>query len=268
VTNYTKGTSLSFGAVITTVLFMLVFIFLFAFITGLGKTALDVADNSNCKSTVFLAAKTGGLWRGDPIDCPTNFVEFKNVKSRNIDDVKKRIAEGTADCWDKFGEGKLQLFPHEATFPERGGGDIVEYCNVCEVYEFDNVPQIEHFGEYLSEEKVPQRFDDEQRTYLEYLSNVAVREEKVSEYESGLKEIDIDTSKPYMSLFVYTKDPSFFKTQFLLDKAFEGGPIKLLWYGGLALMLGRPVGAQWNSLVLVAPYDKSVLQKVCVNLQE
>jgi hypothetical protein len=255
-----KGVSQSFTFIVVLVLFLLVLGLYIGWNVNLGAEYINIGEESKCEASVLAASHSIKIWRGDPIDCPTKYVQFDSESSLK---VKKRLADGLASCWSKFGEGKLLLFDQSPTF---FGNDTTEFCNVCEVYEFEDIDNLDDFGEYLANEGAPKRYIED-KTYFEYLQGADVSEENLREFSNKVLDNSVDTSKDYASIFVYTKDPSLLNLKYRVDNAFRSGPVGYAYYGLTALLFGKDVGADWKSFVVLVPYEKQEISQLCKNLE-
>jgi len=260
-----KAQSYSYRFVIIFLLSLVVLFLIYLFYNQVTSGYTSIPESAECKSSILFAT-TFDNWDPSAIKCSTNYVTFKKNEPEKI---KKRIAEGASSCWNKFGEEKLLLFEHDPGISDRFSDDIVEYCNVCEVYEFENIDTIDGFGKYLTNNNVSKKYDKNGRAYISYLSGTLVNDgEQLQEINREVRDVEIDTSKSYVSLFVYTKDPSYFKKTYLFKQALSSNFAGTIFYGSLAFMFGKEVGGQWNSYMLIVPYEKEELERVCVNLQE
>lgn len=148
------------------------------------------AELQTCKNSVIAHAslKFDDFDASNNIDCPIIDVE---VKAKTKDAVMYNMAERMAQCWDIYGEGKLQLFEME---PDKE----TNYCAVCHYMTFDDDVEIEmkDFLQYLETKKY------KDKTYMEYLAPYSTK--------TDLNELEyvpiIDTSNDYGIFMVYTKD--------------------------------------------------------------
>lgn len=256
------------GLALIVVLILIVFI-LIIFLPFGEKTAEageKIIADTKCKVSVELASKSEGVWLADLIDCPTTYIEINEN-----DDARYVISEGLASCWDRFGEGELKLFEHHPDV--YGSQDKAAYCNVCYVFEFSKkVKPITDMGGYLSRNNVSRKFSltAEPVSYFEFLQGTHIDEDTKEIYANNIfPGTIVDTSKPYAAVFVYTKDPSFFAQSYLLLKAQRAeSVIGKVWYGGLGLMFGKSIGAEWWGQTVLVPYKKGELQNLCEILEE
>jgi hypothetical protein len=159
-------------------------------ITKIVEVANEANQKETCKKSVLMYSKTviGGKPLSDSIKCPTKYI---TIKSNSDDEAKRTIANEMYDCWDNFGQGKLELFDTKNE----------NFCAVCSVIGFSGVKgDIDGFSEFLANEKIPTR--DE--TYLEFL---------IGESQDNLKEqtayadseFKINTEAEYAVMFTYSK---------------------------------------------------------------
>ncbi len=263
-----KKGDLSIKYTILIILLLASFFFLFIFFIRGPAAAYDrVATDASCKASV-LASVHLGVWDENEVRCPSNYLRFS--KSDSDESIKKEMAQGLASCWKRFGEGKLLLFDHD---PALFGSDKVAYCNVCEVYEFEadqsSRAPLSGFGEYLATHTVAKEYDLAEPKYLEYLTGVFVQEDHVETFARSTSQNRIDPSKSYAAVFAYTKDPAYLQIAYQLQQAFASStPLGMIYHGGLALIFGKEVGADWYAQTLLIPYNKDRLRELCENLQE
>jgi hypothetical protein len=89
------------------IIMLLVLVVMLFFVSDISNLIKGTAEKDTCKASVYKNA-VGNMKFVDiasDINCPTQNITIKG------DDAKKRLAGAMYDCWDKFGEGKLNLFP-------------------------------------------------------------------------------------------------------------------------------------------------------------
>ncbi|MBW3010635.1 hypothetical protein KY335_04730 [Candidatus Woesearchaeota archaeon] len=232
------------------------------FLQSTGKGAEQLQEDVMCKLSVEEAVRTGD-WFGDVIICPTKYHELKKTKA---DEVKSLVAKRAAVCWDKFGRGKKLLFEHS---PSLFGSDKAAYCNVCDVFEFENVEPIYDLGSYLTKNNVSKYYSAEPKSYFEFLNHVMLSSNDKIEIENTvLRQVGIDTSKPYAIVFVYTKDPRFFSVKYFLGEASKNYLPAKFYFNSLSFLLGYDDLADWDARIALVPYNKAELQKACEYLEE
>ena len=263
VVNHSRRAEISIEYVVLTILLLFSFGLIFYFFVAGPAEAYDrTAVEATCRASI-LAAVHSNTWNANTLECPTSYIAFEGDSAFN---VKKRIAEGLASCWHRFGEGKLLLFEHE---PSILGTDKISYCNVCEVYEFEDVGSFSDFSVYLGEYRVSARYAAEQPTYSEYLTGTTMSDAQLEQLSTTVAGQKIDTTQSYATLFTYSKDPSYLWKKYLLAQAFSSStPLGLLYYGTLGLAFGKNVGADWTAQVALVPYDTTTLASLCENLKE
>ena len=124
---------------------------------------------------------------------------------------------------------------------------------------------IKGLGLYLAENKVPSFYDKQRSTYLEYLSGRKVESGEIKEIAQQI-DTNIDTSKDYSIMFVYTKDPSILSRRYLFDKAIKSNILGLYFYGTLGMYFGSGDSDGWQSAVVFAPYNEQEVKGLCQNM--
>src|SRR3989338_2583140 len=257
-----KAQEQAFTYVIIVVLIILSFFFIVYFILTVGGRYDRIAVDSACKASI-LSAVHSDCWFVSKLNCPTNYIEFDG---NSQSEVKKDLANGMASCYDRFGRGRLILFEHE---PSLFGTDSVSYCNICEVYEFKDVPKINSFADFLAENRVADIYDSTNPKYIEFFAGVQMQDESLTEFKSKAADQVIDTSRAYASVFTYTKDPSILRSKYQFKQAFSSDTsFGFIYHSFLALAFGREVGAEWKSQVFLLPYDKDEIHSISENLKE
>lgn len=250
------------GVIIAILVGVLSLIVLTFFLQSTGQAAERLQEDVLCKITVEEAVRTGDWW-GDVIQCPTVYHELEKERP---EEVKELVAERAAVCWDKFGRGEKLLFEHS---PRLFGTDKAAYCNVCDVFEFENVKPIDDLGTYLAENNVSSYYSKEPKSYLEFLNSVELERDEKRELENSvLKQIGIDTSKSYAIVFVYTKDPRFFSVKYFLGEASRNYLPANIYFNSLSFLLGYDDLADWEARIALVPYKRAQLEKVCEYLEE
>lgn len=150
-----------------------------------------------CKQSVKIAAlsnKIFGVDRSEEINCPT---QYEEIKIRDEEAIKKKLASKMYDCWWQFWAGQEELFNTPKI-----------YCVICSVTSFENKDRkIRGFSKYLMETEIPGK----RIKYIDYFSGfeTSKADEVVGEIEpevlAGLENEELDTSKKYAVLFVYAK---------------------------------------------------------------
>ncbi|MBD3259069.1 hypothetical protein GF371_00395 [Candidatus Woesearchaeota archaeon] len=258
------------GQALSVIVVLILVVFILLIFLPFGEKTAEAGEkiiaDTKCKTSVELAARSEKVWVADIIDCPTTYLEIKKN-----DDAKYIISEALASCWHRFGKGELKLFKHHPdTF---GSQDKAVYCNVCHVFEFGkDVAPITDLGGYLARNNVSRKFSlrSEPVSYFEYLQGKYIDESTKGIYANNIfAGTTIETNRPYAAVFVYTKDPSFFASNYLFFRAQRAETfIGQIWYGGLGLMFGKSIGAEWWSHTVLLPYEKGKLQNVCEILEE
>ncbi|MBI4439180.1 hypothetical protein HY640_04570 [Candidatus Woesearchaeota archaeon] len=229
----------------------------------------DILSRQLCKESVIQHAKLHIKSFNPPaeqIKCPTAYLEIRDDKityeyrgkKKDIgvsagkngkeQGIKKAMADEIYNCWEQFGEGKLDLF-----------GGAKKYCNICSVISFkDKDTQVTGFYDYLMKNTVPEpALAKEGVTYLDYMQGYTKKgrydEKDLAENRKAIEEMKMDTKSDYSVIFVYAKSEPFIdNTIAFLQKFWESDSGKTavigaaLIAGGIAISLtgvGLPAGA-------------------------
>ena len=185
---------------ILSLILVVVFIVIMSmFIIDFSKKTEQGTQKDICKNSIYMHS-SGKIGLSDldlDIKCPTQELE---IKTKDPEKIKYRMAKAMYDCWDQFGKGELELFGAEETI----------YCNVCHIISFDEKDEeITGFPEYLATKYIPGKPGT---SYLEFFMNYEtddpsnvipeMDETQTTTYEGGAV---IDTSKTYATIFAYAK---------------------------------------------------------------
>ncbi len=276
---------LSHEAVAAFILVAFLIILLIIFITKSSNTAGYLAKKEECKKSFLMHATTAAV--GIPIDlkCQTNYfiLNYDPGTETGKEMIKRELADLWLDACDVFENGKYELFKQEGT-----------YCAVYAVVNFEKEGKVPGMYEYLLKTNAP-------GTNEKYVERCAVyktdTDNLLKEFEARKKTLppdkqvadEIDTSKDYAIIFVYTKEKDWFSN---MKDYFGGGwssTAKLgaggavLTYATAALIIGSggtvalAIGAagglfaayevatsgekpQWISSFLIKEYDKKTLE--------
>ncbi|MCX6709846.1 MAG: hypothetical protein NTV63_02720 [Candidatus Woesearchaeota archaeon] len=171
----------------------LALIVLLFFMYNASRDAEENAQKQICKQSVLMYSKLmiGGKPLSESIKCPTKYISLPSSKSNS--EIEKTIANEMYECWDNFGQGKLELFD---TRNEK-------FCVICSSIKFSGAQkEIYGLGSFLATEKTPLGNE----TYLEFLGTGIEDYEILKNQAQSLdSEFKIDTSKQYGIMFVYAK---------------------------------------------------------------
>ncbi len=219
----------------------------------------DIADRYVCRESVkvhsALQLKTYNP-SSEIIDCPSVYRQF-DAKSYTVsyrdrqrtfglpDDadkrqasIKRQMAEEIYQCWNQFGEGKLDLF-----------GGPKTYCSVCAVFQFRSDRQIDGFYGYLMKNNVPNsELANNGVTYFDYMmgrnKGGFVDNPAIAAQRESLEASSLDASSPYAVVFVYAKSEPFVRNaEEFLAKFYESGGGKVAIAGGVVLIVGGAIVA-------------------------
>lgn len=182
------------------VIFGVIFI-LFVTLTGKYDFFMrNYFDKQLCKESVRTHSRLhiGGIEAFSDVKCP---IEDKEIQKDS--DINSELAYHLAECWDKYGEGRLKLFSNEWISTEK-------FCAVCKRLTFRDKEIIDskEFIQYLQETPAPKEFssdvfDKQTVSYYTYLTGYQTEELDLSKIPLG--EYSIDTNGPYAVVFTYTK---------------------------------------------------------------
>ena len=183
---------------IVIIIFLLaVLIILIGFQLKLFGSAQQETPKNICKTDVTLnaALRFKGSVLSSKLNCPTQMITIKETDESAI---KAKLATAMYDCWDQFGQGKLELFSDNGLF-----------CSVCSVINFEKKDMaIGHFTDYLMTAKAPA--PNQKITYMDFLQGYETPKAKEVYEDPGIfnskdsrLENQIDTSKTYSVMFVY-----------------------------------------------------------------
>jgi len=281
--------------VITGVILVLVFTFIMIrFITNVNRINEENSEIETCRESVAAMASAVKLSKGfltTQLKCPTHFINFKSdgvydgkkkiysYKSKNAKSViSDVVADEMVKCWNKFHEGKLELFREDKIF-----------CVVCSSLHFETDDDIvlNKIEAVLKSKRLAGK-----GSYFDYLTGFSTEksyvlpkdQEKIVE---NYNYIDTRRSKDYAILFVYIKGRDRvedFKKKTLgatpglvltglgivgLTVATGGAGLVVAGAitigGGFTTWLGASLtGAepQWASFVVLRDYNKDSLEKL------
>lgn len=247
-----------------------------------------------CRQTIETNAigNVAGISLYDEIKCP---IEYKEISSTKAEEIKEVLAKSMASCWYKMGEGEYGLF--DTALLSTSGERTIQYCIICSVAEFEGSQKekIEGFLDYLNNNKAPMyytKYYTKEKTlskalsYTEYLQGFSSDKNLQLLYEQETKDI-IDTNYDYATIFLYAKKGYINKVW----SSVAGGAVGIgagliggfliiggvtapagiaVLAGGLGAAGGYALGsektADWESGVLVYPYDTEELKKLDCDL--
>ncbi len=208
------------------------------------------------------------------INCPTAYLDFQKDKIsyeyrsqkqtiglKGSDDQKKEqteriIADEIYNCYNQFGEGKLDLF-----------GGPKKYCSVCSTLKFSDkdfkLNGYEFYG-FLMKNTVPNKeLAKEGVTYFDYMQGRTKRGNMdpnlLAQNRQELEQTSFDPESSYAVIFVYTKsEPLYDNTMEFIGKFWESNSGKVAVIGGAVLLVGGVVvgltgiGAPAGAAMIVA----------------
>ncbi|MEK6960319.1 MAG: hypothetical protein AABX47_04040 [Nanoarchaeota archaeon] len=189
-------------AVGTLVLFAVSMLILLLVFGGKIWPAISPAGlHEMCKQSVYLhAGKPLEAFRGSIKCVPEHITIDESLSSeKGQEAAKARLAKAVYNCWDDYGQGKLDLFARQNV-----------YCGMCGWIDFgDKKGKITGLTDYLGRTSVPNKkisFLDylagyETPHFRDYLENTALYNSK----EGGAAVEIEDTSKRYAAVIVYAR---------------------------------------------------------------
>ena len=188
---------MSDAIVITVVLLLVAFLFL-EYDVSLKEAYSKIFGKATCEASVraHAALKLGFADFSDEIKCPT--IKLK-IDDKNEEVVKKKIADAMVDCWDQYGQGKLDLFKDDNV-----------YCAVCHRITFDKDIQVKGFLRYLADKNPKQG----SISYIKYLSTEKTQN---SDFLNELSNNYVDDTilasqqNEYAVIFTYIKGKQYLK---------------------------------------------------------
>lgn len=243
-----------------------------------GKTlALSEAQNiaDQCRQSIEINAigHVSGMELFDEVKCPT---EYKTIESDNSEEIKKELSHDMASCWYKMGEGEYEIFP--ASWLQK-----TQYCVICSVAEFDNKQTVTGFLDYMAKNPAPLLYTQgKAMSYADYLQGYSTDNSMKLEYEQETEDT-VDTSHKYATIFMYTKKGYISRGLGAvaggaggLTVGFVGGALLIGGWtapAGIAIIstvagagggyaLGSEKTAEWESGILLAPYNTENIKKL------
>jgi len=171
-------------------------IILLAFISlKLYPSMKEASRLAACKSSVETNARShlSALDFSKNIECPTKEI---TIKTKEQQEIKKKIADEMVECWDIFKKGEANLFENKDAM----------FCSICSRIDFKNkYLEVKGFSKFLAETKKP----NSDKTYLEYLARYetgnAAKVLKEQKTNYNFEQESFPTDKTYMVTFVYAK---------------------------------------------------------------
>ncbi len=265
------------------VLLLLAFLIILLFFGNVFDIMKSRADPKICRESVEMnaAAHVKGIDAADSIKCPPTMDKIDNGDPHVI---MNKTALLMAECFWKFGANEFELF----------GGDGT-YCALCSHIEFKGDAKgqkIRDFRKFLTDEYIPEKYGGD-KTFAQYIVGMPTSPDEVKEISMS-DNIEIDTDNDYGIMFVYSKNRHIQKTWAALGGGVGTGVLTTI--AGILFILPEPtisklgavmlvsVGsgiagadagynlgsekpADWQSAVMLIPYDEENLKKLdCTEL--
>ncbi len=233
--------------VLSLVLILIILVVMIVFRNQLFAETESTIPKDICKQSVYnnyLLAKTLKVFGAD-VKCPTQYVKIDNSDEQT---AKRELAKKMYDCWDQFGEGKLQLFSDETGV----------FCAVCHDITFtDKSKKINGFLEYLATTTIPLST----KTYSEYFTDYQTQGsqflESYSKENLPTSVIDPAINNHYATIFYYVKGKD--KLQDYWAKTKSSLPGVGIFAVGLGIMkVGAITGGAISATGLGAPLGVAV----------
>ncbi len=246
-----RGQHYELVAIIFTVIILVLFFFIGPPLFKKGDSYLDAAT---CQESIErnIRLRLGGKAFFYGINCPTVYRPFPNSEQA----AKKAVADAMVDCWDRWHQGKAEVFPLQSEV----------FCDVCTVFESDKEQrEITGLLPFLAKEKLASG-----ETYFEHLQGTSVIEGATAQSDTYHAKDYLITSHPYAVVFRYNK------------KAVNDQSINEMTVGDVALMILSPLSAlvsrtetaavayrlgtgeanaAWFANILLVPFNKDQLQE-------
>lgn len=143
------------------------------------------------------------------------------------EEANHELAEELKFCWDRWQQGKLQLFPddpNDLNDDEEGEGI---YCNPCSIITYKNNQPLEGFTNYLLTEKPKGRED----TYYEYLNSFHTNDN--TKLNPAFQD-KILTDDDYVVLYLHAKgENSLLSVRKALDSQYKAQAVKSMVQDGI-----------------------------------
>jgi len=144
-------------------------------------------DYNSWKSGCAASVRAHNTFKESDVVCPTQQL---TIKASNADVAKKEIATAMVDCFEIFGEGKLNLFDYKEE----------KFCSVCTLFEVDK--DVKGIIPYLFMHRV--RRANSEPYYADYLIGAQ------APMPQGVDDTLV-AGKKYGIVFTYIKDPNKFR---------------------------------------------------------
>ena len=168
------------------ILVVAVILVLIVYGRGLFDFGETYADDAECRQSIQQNAnlRLGGFEFSSRINCP-----FKEIEAAGDDvKIKALVADELYRCWNRWGEGRLELF----------SADEKTFCAVCSVITFEETGEVKGLLAYLRQRIIAG--GDE--TYWEYLTGMSAESTALARFDV------IDRSKPLSIFFTYGQGPA------------------------------------------------------------
>lgn len=180
-------------AMVAAVLIVAILLSLTLFATDIKNLYFGTIDKSACKASV--AANSALCLKGittEEIKCPAINLQ---IKDKNQEIVKEKLARSMFDCWDQFGRGEKEICGNEGI-----------YCSICHYITFKNKDlKIQGLSDYLSKNYIP----DGSMKYVDFLSGskpISTKFQEQKEKANVNDLIDASVEDNYATVFVQIKD--------------------------------------------------------------
>ncbi|MBU1204033.1 MAG: hypothetical protein KKG60_03125 [Nanoarchaeota archaeon] len=235
-----KGDWKALSAIILAVVFAI--IVLGFLMPNLSSLMTSGSNKQACKTWVSLQARTkiAGFKVAEMKNpCITEKKDLK-VNEEKPNEMYKSLADSMYDCWDMYGQGKIDFFSEWKTPFSKGP----TYCILCSRITVDKQGTLDmkEFGEYLNSHNPP----NHQETYAQFLLN-----SENGILDVGANKISLDSNDPvYVMLRIVKANAHEWK------KAAVAGGVGTIIAGELAftgaLLVGTGIGAPVGVIALAA----------------
>lgn len=234
----------------------------------------EKSDANLCRRSVETQAASYSMDNFENLKCSPKYMEINDEKK---EDIKKKLADEMAQCFWKFGANEFELF----------GNDGI-YCALCTHVKFKGDArgiEINDFRKYLTTHTVPTKYG-KNISYFEYIIGRPTDPDEIKEI--SIPTMEINTDDNYGIMFIYAKNEHLGKflstgigagigtTAGFVTGIVVASSVSLPALTGIAAIslaglgvgggIGHAAGdennADWQSAILLIPYDEKDISKL------
>ena len=297
-----KGEEGSHSFIVKVILLVVVLVICMYIVWLIRKQTEATSQDAICKASVRANAirnfKEFDSFVVSDIKCPPKkFI----INTGDEEEIYKVIANATYDCWDRFGEGRYNIFNVARGHRER-------FCIICAYIDFEGEARdklLKNLTAYMMAHRIP-RFRDK-RSYYEFIYGVSPTIEDYEDLnklarmpvedflEEELPFPFINTSLPYTVLLVYGKERGFWDKWLVSGLSAIGGfvftaattfltggsttilsklasialkaPFRAAIGAGAGFIGGPSADINWSYGIVVSPFsEEDILEQQCTKL--